>query len=193
MFETASAKSVQRTTLRRARRDFLSALSVERREAAIAHIYAAISPLIAGDAPVAAYVAQPDEPNVLPLLASLHAAGRAVLLPRVRGLQMDFAAWSPADRLVPGYADIPMPQLGGNSGEPSFLLVPLLGFDRQGGRIGQGGGFYDRYLEHRPDIVRIGIAWSAQEVDQVPADPWDVALTAVVTELETIQVGPPLL
>ncbi|WP_158638048.1 5-formyltetrahydrofolate cyclo-ligase [Sphingomonas ginsenosidivorax] len=193
MSDAASTKASLRIALRRVRHDFLSGLSADQRDAALARIDAAITPLIPGDAAVAGYVAQSDEPDVLPFLASLHAAGRRVLLPCVRRLDMEFSAWSPADPLVPGYAGIPMPQLGGDSGVPRFLLVPLLGFDRQGGRIGQGGGFYDRYLEHRPETKRLGIAWSAQEVDEVPSDPWDVALTAVVTELETIEVEPPSL
>ncbi|MBB3349715.1 5,10-methenyltetrahydrofolate synthetase [Sphingomonas sp. BK069] len=127
---------------------------------------------------------------MLPLLADLHTAGRTILLPQVRGGRMDFVSWSPGDTLVPGYAGIQVPETRGGICEPGVLLVPLLGFDREGGRLGQGGGFYDRFLERRPTAKRIGVSWSVQEVDEVPREPWDVTLTAIVTELETVTIMP---
>ncbi|MEC3947886.1 5-formyltetrahydrofolate cyclo-ligase [Sphingobium sp. HWE2-09] len=86
-----------------------------------------------------------------------------------------------------------MPQLGCDNEEPKVLHILLLGFDQQGGRIGHGGCLFDHYLAHRPNTMRIGIAWISQEVEEVPRDPWDAALTAVVTDLETINVRPPSL
>lgn len=64
-----------------------------------------------------------------------------------------------------------------------LVVLPLLGFDAQGRRLGNGGGYYDRALgggAARP--LRVGYAYAAQEVAAVPAEPWDVKLDAVVTE-----------
>ena len=54
-------------------------------------------------------------------------------------------------------------------------------------RLGQGGGYYDRALARFPEALRVGVAWSAQELDAVPADPWDLPLDMVLTEVEVIE------
>lgn len=69
-----------------------------------------------------------------------------------------------------------------------LLFIPLLGFDSRGYRLGMGGGYYDASLVHlkrlhvwkRPRVV--GVAFSLQEVDRVPNDPWDIPLDALLTE-----------
>jgi len=70
--------------------------------------------------------------------------------------------------------------------EPDILLIPLLAYDLQGRRLGQGGGYYDTTIAHmqrgghRP--LLIGIAFSCQAVDQVPTEPHDATLDAIATE-----------
>ena len=65
---------------------------------------------------------------------------------------------------------------------PDVILMPLLAFDAAGNRLGQGGGHYDRALAALPGAIRIGVAWSVQQIDAVPADSWDIPMHAVVTE-----------
>ena len=65
---------------------------------------------------------------------------------------------------------------------PDFLLVPLLAFDRRGYRVGYGAGYYDRTLAALPGRFRLGVAYAAQELDEVPAGPYDERLDAVATE-----------
>jgi 5-formyltetrahydrofolate cyclo-ligase len=60
--------------------------------------------------------------------------------------------------------------------------MPLVGWDRQGGRLGMGGGFYDRALAGIKGPLLVGLAHAVQEVPQVPIDDWDVPLDFVVTE-----------
>lgn len=63
------------------------------------------------------------------------------------------------------------------------VLMPLLGFDAQGSRLGQGGGWYDRTLGRHPfKPYRLGFAYAAQAVPALPREPWDVPLHAVATE-----------
>jgi 5-formyltetrahydrofolate cyclo-ligase len=71
---------------------------------------------------------------------------------------------------------------------PDFLLVPLLAFDRTGARLGYGGGYYDRTLAALPLAGRLGLAYAAQEVAEVPVGPHDVRLPAIATELGVIRV-----
>jgi 5-formyltetrahydrofolate cyclo-ligase len=68
--------------------------------------------------------------------------------------------------------------------EPDIILMPLLGFDKHGTRLGYGGGYYDRTLAHltrRPKLL--GFAFARQEVDYIPREAHDVPLDAVVTEI----------
>jgi 5-formyltetrahydrofolate cyclo-ligase len=65
--------------------------------------------------------------------------------------------------------------------EPSWLLVPGLGFDLLGGRLGRGGGYYDRYLEERDTLV-VGLAWSEQIVEKVPVEQHDCHMDFIITE-----------
>ena len=65
--------------------------------------------------------------------------------------------------------------------EPDAVIVPLVGFTADGHRLGQGGGHYDRWLEAHPDTMAIGLAWDVQLVDELPLEPHDRTLAAVVT------------
>ena len=64
---------------------------------------------------------------------------------------------------------------------PDVLFMPLVAFTARGDRLGQGGGFYDKWLGAHPDVIRIGMAWDMQEVPELPIEPHDMGLTAVVT------------
>ena len=69
---------------------------------------------------------------------------------------------------------------------PSLIITPLLGFDHALNRLGQGAGHYDRAFEDFPNALRIGLAWSVQEVKSITTDLWDKPLDAVLTEKEWI-------
>jgi 5-formyltetrahydrofolate cyclo-ligase len=58
----------------------------------------------------------------------------------------------------------------------------MLGFDRTGGRIGYGAGYYDRFLEKYPDLRKIGLAFSCQEIEKLPLDNTDVLMDTIITE-----------
>ncbi|RKF23194.1 5-formyltetrahydrofolate cyclo-ligase [Altericroceibacterium spongiae] len=64
---------------------------------------------------------------------------------------------------------------------PQVLMVPLVGFTEDGDRMGQGAGHYDRWLENHPDTIAIGMAWDVQKVDQLPTEPHDRPLRAIIT------------
>jgi 5-formyltetrahydrofolate cyclo-ligase len=65
---------------------------------------------------------------------------------------------------------------------PNFILVPTLGFDTKGNRLGYGAGYYDRTLAGLPNAFRLGCAFAAQEFKEVPAGAEDVRLHAIATE-----------
>jgi 5-formyltetrahydrofolate cyclo-ligase len=71
-------------------------------------------------------------------------------------------------------------------GEIDAVVIPAVAFDRQGHRLGYGGGYYDRFLPDAPRAERIGIAFARQIVAAIPADPHDVTMDRIVTEQEII-------
>jgi 5-formyltetrahydrofolate cyclo-ligase len=76
--------------------------------------------------------------------------------------------------------------------EPEVLIVPLLAWDRRGYRLGYGGGFYDRTLERlrsRHPTLAVGFAFAAQEVPEVPTEPVDQPLDAIITEEGVLTFG----
>lgn len=138
---------------------------------------------------IAIYLSHGSELDTAPLLRALHRRGLHVYVPVIlRDQCLNFVRLHPATRLRRGRLGIRQParlRPQCNVKQLQLIVLPLLGFDSQGRRLGQGGGYYDRALaarrhSHRP--LRIGYAYSAQEVAVVPSEPWDQALDAVVTE-----------
>lgn len=65
--------------------------------------------------------------------------------------------------------------------EPEWILVPGVGFDSSGARIGRGRGYYDRFLEGS-NTLRVGLAWSEQLVQKIPVEPHDCHMDFIITE-----------
>lgn len=72
--------------------------------------------------------------------------------------------------------------------EPQWFLVPGLGFDFSGARLGRGKGYYDRYLEDK-DLLTIGIAWSEQVIEKIPMEQHDCYMDFIITEEFCWDVG----
>ncbi len=151
---------------------------------------AALAELMGDHAAIGAYIAWRDEPDILPMLAQAGEAG-AITLPHHTGRveTMDFRRWQPGELLRKGPWGTQQPAGSAGSAIPGLIFCPLVGFDRRGGRIGQGGGHYDRYFAAHPAVLRIGIGWSVQEIDAAPRESTDIALDAVLTEQEYIICG----
>jgi 5-formyltetrahydrofolate cyclo-ligase len=130
-----------------------------------------------------------EEIDIRPLLHALHDRGHRVALPVTprRGEALTFRGWQPGDVLVPERFGTMRPI--GEILTPDMLLIPLLAFDAAGGRLGYGGGFYDRTLARLPGRFRLGCAFAAQKVDAVPVGPYDIRLDAVATENGIIRCG----
>ncbi|NIA70501.1 5-formyltetrahydrofolate cyclo-ligase [Pelagibius litoralis] len=144
------------------------------------------------DTVVSAYWPMGDEMDPRPLLQALAAVGCRLALPALRGpgRPLDFRAWAPGDPLFPAGFGTEEPAAESPLLEPQVLLVPLLAFDALGYRLGYGGGFYDRslaLLRTRGDILALGLAFSAQQVGQVPRDGNDQKLDGLVTEKAVIR------
>lgn len=134
---------------------------------------------------VAAYRAIGGEVDLSAAIEGLTQSGVAVSLPRVVGEQLDFVAWTADQPTKIGPYGISEPV--GGIPQPfsthDVALVPVVGFDRLGQRLGQGGGYYDRLIAAAaPCPFLIGVAYEHQRVEALPIEPWDMPLDAVVTE-----------
>ena len=128
------------------------------------------------------------EIDIRPLLQALHARGHTILLPATppRGQPLSFRTWQPGAAMIRERFGTFRPD--GAPGVPDLLLVPLLAFDRQGHRLGYGGGYYDRTLASLPGRPAIGCAFAAQELDAVPVGEYDAPLAAIATERGLLRV-----
>lgn len=100
---------------------------------------------------------------------------------------MRFVAWHPDDALHPGPYGIDEPLDRSREVEPDLLLVPCVGFNPHGVRLGYGAGYYDRYLARHPGVRTIGLAFEACRVDTLRAHSHDHPLDLVLTELASYE------
>ncbi|WP_422061251.1 5-formyltetrahydrofolate cyclo-ligase [Sphingopyxis sp.] len=183
----AEKKQHLREKLRFRRKHFAANLDAVARLTAFRAVPGPVAAILADQALVAAYVAWGDEPDILPMLADQPELALPHHAERVE--TMDFRRWVTGDALVKGPWGTDQPATAAEIATPSFIFCPLVGFDRRGARLGQGGGHYDRYFAAHPTALRIGVGWSVQEIDAVPAEPTDIALDAILTEQEFIITG----
>ncbi|MBN1091531.1 5-formyltetrahydrofolate cyclo-ligase [Blastococcus sp. TML/M2B] len=178
--DVVPAKAALRARLLAARR----ARPAAERERAATAVAAALRTGLATARTVAAHVPEAVEPGHGRLPGELAGAGTRVLLPVVRGREL---AWAEHDgRLAPGRFGLlePVgPRLGPEAiGSADAVVVPALAVSRSGVRLGRGGGYYDRALAHaRPDAVLVAVVFDGELLDDLPAEPHDRRVTAVVT------------
>jgi len=137
------------------------------------------------------YAAMRDELDVAGGVGPLVERGARTLFPRVRGEQLDLVAAQALSTLQLGYRGIREP--AGPAIDPQVVdvaLVPGVAFDPHGGRLGHGGGHYDRLLVRLDEgCVRIGVCFSCQVVPRVPRDEHDAVVDLVVTERAVYRTG----
>ncbi len=137
------------------------------------------------------YLAIGSEVELRPLLAGALKTGKAlavpVALPRAQQLSHSWIVSLEPGDFTRGALGTPVPTVIRPSAPDTWdvILVPLLGFDRQGYRLGYGAGHYDRLLPQTCGLT-IGVAFSAQEVPAIPHAPHDVPLQCIITEAEMI-------
>jgi 5-formyltetrahydrofolate cyclo-ligase len=138
---------------------------------------------------VAGFIAIRSEIDPMPLMMALRQRGATLALPAVLADRetMIFRTWDGVTDLVKSSFGLSVPSPSAAEVQPSALLIPLAAFDRRGYRIGYGKGHYDRALarlEANRPVVKIGVAFSAQEIAEVPDEPHDRRLDYMLTEAE---------
>jgi 5-formyltetrahydrofolate cyclo-ligase len=185
------------TDSRQALRQNLKARRVDLAPPPLAWLVASIAQFeLPERASIASHCARHDEFPTAALNQHLLSLDHAIALPRIVGLhppEMAFHRITPHSALTANSFGIAEPSREAPiCSHFDLMLLPLLGVDRRGNRLGQGLGFYDRYLQHYRDLqlqlpIRVGLAWSVQLLDALAPEPWDIPVDWVLTEHELIR------
>lgn len=167
-----------RRTARAVRRDYVAGLSVGERRRLEDSLARHLMPRIAKARIVAGYAPLPDEISPLAALDLARTAGKKVAFPAFASPNQPFRflVGEPTEQ---GPFGIDQPPKTAPAVRPDLILVPLLAIDRQGNRLGQGKGHYDKVLKplKREGSLMIGIGWPFQMVDgTITSEAWDVPL-----------------
>ena len=139
---------------------------------------------------IALYLAADAEVDPAPLAAAARTAGKMPYSPVIQpDDSLCFARWLEGEALAANRYGIPEPGIDAERCEAAALdiiLLPLVGWDRSGTRLGMGGGFYDRSLAGVRGPLRVGLAYASQERPALPSEPWDARLDYVATEVALV-------
>ena len=124
------------------------------------------------------------------ILEALWAKNIPVALPRVEGEEIFFYTVQGWTDVCPGYMGIEEPSAGCRpvNDKSALVLVPGVAFDREGRRLGYGGGYYDRFFVREPEHPRWGLAYAFQMVEKLPAEEWDQRVEQVILPGKVIEV-----
>ncbi len=132
---------------------------------------------------ILAYMPVRNEVSTLPVLETAFLQGKKLFLPKVCGREMIFCRIRKAEELKKGAFGILEPDgIEAADVTEGLMLVPGTAFDRTGGRLGYGGGFYDRYLAGKTGFVLLGLCYEEQLAARLPLSEYDRRVAAVVTE-----------
>lgn len=137
------------------------------------------------------YAAKAPEVETEVAINILLERGKRVIVPIIEreSRSLRFSYVSSMEDFVPGTFNVPEPlgrECPVSAGVIEVCVVPMVGFDRLGNRLGYGAGYYDRFFALYPDVPKVGLAFSCQEVPVVPVEVFDVRMDYVVTEKEVI-------
>ena len=147
-------------------------------------------PELAGAETVLAFWSFGSEVDTGPLIAGLRSQGKTVALPRIEGHEVAPVVAAPETLMREASFGAMEPAEGRalDVAELDLVVVPGVAFDRSCGRVGYGGGYYDRLLGRRREgVAAIAFAFALQIVDRVPSGAFDRRIDGVVTETEVIR------
>lgn len=136
---------------------------------------------------VMVYTSKEKEVNTAPLISTLLERGNPIVVPIIVKEDFSLRLSYLKDRsvLVPSTFGVPEPigsEIPAASDDIDTIVLPMLGFDKNGGRIGYGAGYYDRFLAKNKKLRKIGIAFACQEIENLPVDENDIRMNYIITE-----------
>ena len=136
---------------------------------------------------VMVFTSKEKEVNTRPLINTLFDRGNPVVVPIIikEDISLRLSYLRDFSALVPSTFGVPEPigsEIPAAAEDIGTIVLPMLGFDRKGGRIGYGAGYYDRFLSKNRSLRMVGIAFACQEVDSLPVDENDIRMDYIITE-----------
>lgn len=136
---------------------------------------------------VMVFTSKEKEVNTKPLILSLFKQGNPVVVPIIvkEDVSLRLSYLRDIAALVPSTFGVPEPigsEIPADADAVDTIILPMLGFDRKGGRIGYGAGYYDRFLSKHHNMRKIGVAFGCQEVGSIPVDENDIPMDLIITE-----------
>lgn len=136
---------------------------------------------------VMVFTSKEKEVNTKPLIQALFERKNPVVVPIIQkeDVSLRLSYLRDFSALVPSTFGVPEPigsEIAADAKDIDIIILPMLGFDRSGGRIGYGAGYYDRFLAKNPGLKKIGIAFACQEIGDLPVDENDVRMDLTITE-----------
>jgi len=186
MSEIVELKKRLRTELRRKRVEHAAALPAEVSALVFNRPPGPVLDLVPTGATIGLYRSDTGEAPSSRYIKFFFERGHPIALPRVTTLDkpMEFRLhtdpYEESD-LESGVWGLRQPKVDAPVVVPEVLFMPLVGFTAKGDRLGQGGGYYDRFLAAHPQTTAIGMAWDVQEVAELPTELHDMRLSAIVT------------
>lgn len=186
MTDVSEQKTALRKALRKARREHAASLPKEVSALVFRAPPAPIREIVPEQAVIGLYRADTGEAPAGGYSRHFMESGHTIALPRIEGLNQPMTFHVHSDPyeesdLVEGPMGLMQPAADADIVTPDMLFMPLVGFTASGDRIGQGGGFYDRWLAAHPGTLAFGVAWDVQCVDSLPVEDHDMPLTAIIT------------
>lgn len=128
------------------------------------------------------YLPYNQEVRTVPMLERALKDGKRVAVPKVYGDEMKFICMTDLTQVEKGYAGIPEPVEDGPVAEDqtALVLMPGLAFDKEGHRIGYGGGFYDKFLAAEPNHPTLALCYEFQMVKELPTEEFDIPVDSVL-------------
>lgn len=175
---------MDKTELRRSIRQQKRAMTpeeIETRSARLGQLFVA-SDWYKNARTIYGYLPYNQEVRTVPMLEQALRDGKQVAVPKCYGEEMRFIYLTDLSQVAPGYAGIPEPI----ADEPvaqdktALVLMPGLAFDREGHRIGYGGGFYDKFLAEEPDHPTLALCYEFQMLPHLDTEEHDIPVDCVI-------------
>lgn len=184
MTDTPAKKAALRSALRQRRQSLSSAAQKAAGQAVTQSVLDL--PVWTGAQRIALYHARDGEIDTSALASNARSHNKQLFLPALNNdNSLFFARWNTDDTQSINRYNIPEPPVGADQcpvSELDIIFLPVVGWDLRGGRLGMGGGYYDKTLSDAGHSVLVGLAHENQQIERVPRDSWDIALDYVATD-----------
>jgi 5-formyltetrahydrofolate cyclo-ligase len=176
-----------KATLRNRMKEHRQCIPPEERQQMSRAISNHLLDLLNGEETVLVYASKPPEVDTSSLISRLIARGTRVVVPIIqqKDCSLRLSYLEDPSCLRSSTFSVPEPighEIPADAESITVAVIPLIGFDKRGNRLGYGAGYYDRFLSGHPGIIKIGLGFACQRLGEIPCDELDITMDYIVTE-----------